>query len=117
MSNQYDWAEALRKAQQGDRRKQPSLTFSSQSKMTTTPEQLEEQMDYFKKKLHEAAQAKNTAEIQNLVDRLIKCHARLTALLIKNEKDLGESDTSPTVRAHLQKYFSDAAQLLQTFPK
>ncbi len=114
MSDQYQWAEALRKARQGEQQKQPRLNFSSPSKIST--EQLEEQMEYYKKKLLEAVQNKNTEEIQNLVERLINCHSRLTALLIKNEKDLGESDNSPLIAEYLQKYFSDCKKLLETFP-
>ncbi len=113
MSNQYQWAEALRKAQMNEKQKKPNLTFSSQSKISV--EQLEEQMEYYKNKLRDAVQSKNTTEVENLVDRMITCHSRITALLIKNEKNLGEPDTSPIISAHLQKYFSDCAKLLQTF--
>ncbi|OGH66924.1 MAG: hypothetical protein A3B90_01800 [Candidatus Magasanikbacteria bacterium RIFCSPHIGHO2_02_FULL_41_13] len=113
MGNQYEWAEALRKAKQGEKQKQPKLSFSSQSKITV--EQLEEQMEYYKNKLREAVRNNNKSEIQNMIDRMITCHSRITALLIKNEKDLGEADNSPTISAHLQKYFSDCAKLLHTF--
>jgi hypothetical protein len=112
MSDQYQWAEALRKAKQGEKQKQSNLNFSSQSKITI--DQLEEQMEYYKNKLREAVKNKNKEEIQNMIDRMITCHSRMTALLIKNEKDLGESDNSPTISAHLQKYFSDCAKLMHT---
>lgn len=113
MTDQYQWAEALRKAKQNEKQKQPNLNFSLQSKITI--KQLEEQMEYYKTKLREAAKDKNKTEIQNMIDRMISCHSRMTALLIKNEKDLGEPDNSPTISAHLQKYFSDCAKLMQTF--
>ncbi len=110
----YEWAEALRKAQHTAKQNIPTVGFSFEPKISL--EQLQEQMNYYKEKLKEALKTKNTAEIQNLIDRIINNHARQTAFLIKKEKSLGAKDTSPTIDAHLQKYFSDCKKLLQIIP-
>lgn len=114
MSNQYEWADALRKAQNNAQIKKPTLDISTQPKISL--EQLEEQLAYYKNKLIEAANTKNTAEIQNLLDRIINTHARMTALLIRQEKELGATDNAPSVQGHLEKYFSDCNTLLELFP-
>lgn len=110
----YTWAEALRKAQHTAKQNTPTVGFSFEPKISL--EQLQEQMTYYKQKLKDAIKTKNTPEIQNLIDRIINNHARQTAFLIKKEKSFGTKDNSPTIDAHLQKYFADCLQLAKLLP-
>ncbi len=114
MGNEYQWADALRKAQMNAQTRQSPLSSSSAPKISF--EQLQEQLDYYKEKLPGVVKNKDQNEIQNLLERLINTHARMTALLIRKEKELGKQDNSPSIKAHLEKYFSDCNSLLQQFP-
>lgn len=114
MNQQYEWAEALRKAHTTAQIRPASLGESLQPKISLT--QLQEQMDYYKTKLGTAVQNNDTTEIQDLIDRMINAHARMTALIIKQEKERGARDNSPIIRSHLEKYFSDCTELVQKFP-
>jgi len=114
MSQDYQWADALRKAQLQAKQSTPKLTVSPDPQITT--EQLQEQMAYYKTKLQEAAAKKDQKLINELLERLINNHARQTALLIKRAKEAGATDNSPVVLSHIQKYFSDCTQLTGLFP-
>jgi len=114
MGQEYQWAEALRKAKKSVSKIRLSQTSS---KLTLNESQLLEQLEYYKMKLAEAAQKNNQAVINPLVERLIKTHAKLTALFIKQEKENGATDDSPNIQNHLAKYYSDCSALLQKFPQ
>ncbi len=114
MGQDYQWAEALRKAKSNERKEVPTLfNFATEPKISL--EQLEEQMVYYKQKLKDAAEKKNIPEIRSLVERLIHNHARQTALLIRQEKMLGAKENAPEIRHLLKKYFSDCTKLTGLF--
>lgn len=114
MAQDYQWAQALRKAQMNAKKQAPTpQIFKSEPKVTL--EQLEEQMAYYKNKLTEAAAKKNIPETKDLVARLINNHARQTALLVRKQKMLGSKDNGPEITGLLKKYFSDCKKLTEVF--
>ena len=117
MAQEYEWAEALRRAKQEASRSDTlllrNLDFPTNDKITM----FQEQLDYYKNKLKEALAAKkNRNQIEFLIDKIITLLAKLTTNAIHEEKEMGATDSSEEVQRHLQKYFSDCTFLLAMIP-
>ena len=107
-TKEQEWALALKRAKHQLGGRQQTVSFDIQKK------QVKEELDHFKKILHQAFQDQNQTELDRAVNRLITLRAKQVGIHLQEETDQGFTINSFMLERACRRYYHDCYRLLDS---
>ena len=102
-----EWAKALKKSKQKTV-KQKTVPLNIQK------EQVQEEIDHFKKELLTAAKKGSRPEAETILEKIIKLRAKQLDVLLQNFEKFFGQPTEDVVNLQFKKYYHDCLQLTRS---